>query len=243
MSKKEEDIFESMENAQGVVDVVAVEGSTDITPLSPGWSDYVMSHFHESELFDGRPTVAGLRRVAALLVGKIILSVPVREHIFAGNGRSAVAWSVQFEDGSTFGDVADCSSENTDDMYVPFALATAATRAEGRALRKALNLRTVAAEEVTSKNTAQISRDRSTSPATSNGEVNDSSRASDRQLNYIDSKCKSLNINVDKFLEAQFKIVNKKRMSKEMASKVIDRITVYQNGIEEVPTEVLGYTK
>ena len=73
--------------------------------------------------------------------------------------RSLCESSVPQADGSTFCDVADSWEGNTDDMFCVYSTATAATRAEGRALRKALRLRVVAAEEVTKKDTAKIAQD------------------------------------------------------------------------------------
>jgi len=234
---KEENIFDTMGESQGVVDVVATQ-SAAVSPTSPEWSDYVMSHFHEAELFDGRPTVVGLRRVAELLIGRIKVSMPVREYIFAGSSRSAVSWTVQFEDGSVFGDIADCSVENTDDMFLPFALATAATRAEARSLRKALRIRGVAAEEITSKNTAELTRDKLTKPASSTGEFEGGSRATDRQVNFLEVKCRQLNIDLTKFLDNEFK-AKKERLTKDTASKAIDRLNAYQNEHDQVPKDYL----
>ena len=38
---------------------------------SPEWSDYVLGHFEEDELWEGHPTASGLRRVTELLMGPI----------------------------------------------------------------------------------------------------------------------------------------------------------------------------
>ena len=68
-----------------------------------------------------------------------------------------------------------------------FNTATAATRAEGRALRKALRLKTVAAEEMTKKNTASIVRSISqTKQVATEGEYDNSQRMTDPQANFID---------------------------------------------------------
>jgi len=175
------------------------------SPTSLEWNDYVLSMFDESELFDGRPTCNGLRRVAELLLGRIVVSRSVREHVpLDGNsiGRSTVVWEVVFEDGSLFSDVADSWEGNTDDAFCVFATATAATRAEGRALRKALRLRTVAAEEMTKKNTSSIVRSISqTTNVATDGEYDDSQRMTEPQANFIDVKCKQLNLNVVEFFK------------------------------------------
>jgi len=58
-----------------------------------------------------------------------------------------------------YSEVADSWEGNTDDMFCAFAVAIASTRAEARALRKALKIKGVAAEELTKKDTAKIVRD------------------------------------------------------------------------------------
>ncbi len=135
----------------GTKDVI--QSKVSVTDIE--WNDYVMGHFSEKELFDGRPLCAGLRRVAELLLGKIVSSKPTQ--VFPPSntgeeiGRATGVWEVIFEDMSVFSDVADAWEGNTDDTFCVFNTATAATRAEGRALRKALRLKTVAAEEMTTK--------------------------------------------------------------------------------------------
>ena len=56
----------------------------------------------------------------------------------------------------TFAEVADVWHGNTDDLFCAHPVATACTRAEGRALRKALKLRVLAAEELAKKNIVEI---------------------------------------------------------------------------------------
>lgn len=158
-----DDLFESVEletpsNTEvGTKDVV--QPAVSITDVE--WNDYVLSNFNDNEMFDGRPLCAGLRRVAELLLGRIVVSRPTQ--IFpptSGDeiGRATVVWEVVFEDGSIFSDVADAWEGNTDDTFCVFNTATAATRAEGRALRKALRIKTVAAEEMTTKDTAKVAK-------------------------------------------------------------------------------------
>ena len=152
---KETDLFEDIElqtpsNTDTSVKDVVMEDAPSIT--SPDWNDYVLGLFADNELFDGRPTCAGLRRVSELVLGQIVSSKPTQ--IFPPSsgdevGRSTVVWEVVFGDGSVFSDVADSWEGNTDDMFCVFNTATAATRAEGRALRKALRLRTVSYTHLT----------------------------------------------------------------------------------------------
>jgi hypothetical protein len=206
-----------------VKDEIVTEGPS---PTDIEWNDYVLGLFDENELYDGRPLCAGLRRVAELLLGRIVSSRPTQ--VFPPTegdsiGRATVIWEVVFEDGSLFSDVADCWEGNTDDTFCVFNTATAATRAEGRALRKALRIKTVAAEEMTKKNTASIVRSISQAKemANTDGEYNDSSRITDPQARFVDGKCKQLNIDVEVFFKEIFNADVKRKVTKSQASDAI----------------------
>lgn len=245
--EKNDDLFENVylhtpENTETKVkDKIMVENPG---PTSTAWNDYVLSLFDESELYGGRPLCAGLRRVAELVLGRIVSSRPTQVFPPIGNdiGRATVVWEIIFEDGSLFSDVADCWEGNTDDTFCAFNMATAATRAEGRALRKALRLKTVAAEEITSKNTASIVRNISQSKNTSTeGEYDDSQRMTDPQANFIDVKCKQLNLNVVEFFKNVFDVNVKRNVTKGQASVAIQKLNDYQQDKSIIPNSINSY--
>lgn len=248
MSK--DDLFEGveLETPQNVdtrvKDRIVTEGPD---PTSPEWNDYVLSLFDDSELYDGRPLCHGLRRVAELLMGRIVSSKPTQVFAPTGGdeiGRATVIWEIIFEDGSLFSDVADCWEGNTDDAFCVFNTATAATRAEGRALRKALRIKTVAAEEMTNKNTASIVRSISQTKAmeTTEGEYNDSERMTDKQENFLDVKCGQVNVNVEKMFKEVFGLNVKRKITKGQASDAIKKVNLYQQEEESIPDSIVGYS-
>lgn len=211
--------------------------------LSPEWHDYAMGLFVESELVDGHPLVAGLRRVAELVLGPIMYSGPTQvfpvqrdDH----HGRATVVFTVEFENGMRYAEVADSWEGNTDDTFCAYAVAIASTRAEARALRKALKIKGVAAEELTKKDTAKIVRDISSTKNASEGEYNDQDRMSDAQYNFIDVKCKQLNIDGEK-LFAHFSVDSGKKVSKKIASEIIDSLNDYQRDKSSIPQDITGY--
>jgi len=211
--------------------------------LSPEWHDYAMTLFHPSEMIDGHPLVAGLRRVAEMVLGTITFSGPTQvfpvqrdDH----HGRATVVFSVEFSNGIRYSEVADSWEGNTDDMFCAFAVAIASTRAEARALRKALKIKGVAAEELTKKDTAKIVREISSNKASSEGEYDDQSRMSDAQYNFIDVKCKQLNIDGKKLFK-EFNVDSGKKISKKVASDIIDRLNDCQRDKNSIPQELLGY--
>lgn len=243
----EENLFEEVELATpsntntSVKDVVISDAPS---MLSPDWHDYAMTLFEESEMVDGHPLVAGLRRVAELVLGTIVFSGPTQvfpvqreDH----HGRATVVFTVRFSNGVEYSEVADSWEGNTDDMFCAFAVAIASTRAEARALRKALKIKGVAAEELTKKDTAKIVRDISTQKASSDGDYNDQSRMSDAQSNFIDVKCKQLNINGSKMFKDLFNVDSHKKVTKKVASDIIDRLNEFQRDKSAIPANVLGY--
>ena len=247
MTKEEDMLFDTIEletpsnTDTSVVDVIN-NGAPSTT--DPEWNDYVMSLFTKKEMYDGNPLVAGLRRVAELVLGTIVYSGPTQvfppqrdDH----HGRATVVFTVEFDNGMKFSEVADCWEGNTDDMFCAYAIATASTRAEGRALRKALRIRAVAAEEMTKKDTAKIVRDLSAQKDTSDGGYDDSGRMSDAQYNFIDVKCRQLGINGAILFKTIFSVDNNRKISKKVASDIVDRLNEYQRDKSTIPEEVLGY--
>ena len=126
-------------------------------------------------------------------------------------------------------------------MFCAYAVATASTRAEGRALRKALRLKCVAAEEITKKDTAKIVREASSKKSSSDGDYDDQSRMSDAQFNFIDVKCRQLNVNGKALFKEVFDVEVNRKVSKSIASDIIDRLNEYQRDKNSIPQELNGY--
>ena len=246
--EEDTDLFEGVEELEtpsntntSVKNVVLTDAPS---MLSSEWHDYAMKLFEESELVDGHPLVAGLRRFAELAIGPIMFSGPTQvfpvqrdDH----HGRATVVFTVKFANGQTYSEVADSWEGNTDDMFCAYAVAIASTRAEARALRKALKIKGVAAEELTKKDTAKIVRDISKQKESSDGDYDDQSRMSDAQHNFIDIKCKQLNIDGGKLFKEVFNVDSNKKVSKKVASDIIDKLNDYQKDKASIPETISGY--
>jgi hypothetical protein len=217
---------------------------------SEKWHDYVMSKFHPSELFDGNPVCAGLRRVAEELLGTIVVSRPAQVWPATdpdGPGRATVVFEVVIDwmdSGQlrTYSDVADVWHGNTDDLFCAHPVATASTRAEGRALRKALKVKCLAAEELAKKDVASIVRQSVQSQTPTDGEWKEDDNISGPQVNFIDAKCNQLNINVVKFInmgESKYESIYK--VTKKTASKMLGVLNEYQTGVKSIPDSITGY--
>jgi len=243
------DLFdqEDIENSQQETEL---QEETSPAYGSEDWHDYVMSKFHKSEMYNGNPLTVGLRRVAEELLGDIIVSRPttiVASDDPNGPGRATVGFEVVIDwmnSGQlrTYGDVADCWHGNTDDLFCAHPAATASTKAEGRCLRKALKVRCVAAEEIPrNKDVVAIVR-QSIKVEPSNGDWTEEDDITSPQIQFIDTKCKQLNVNVIKFInqgDKKYEAIGDVR--KMTASKMIKLLNEYQNKSKEIPDDIVGY--
>ena len=220
---------------------------------SEGWNDYVMSKFHKNELFDGNPVCAGLRRVAEELLGDIVVSRPSQVWPSSdpnGPGRATVVFEIVIDwmnSGQlrTYSEVADVWHGNCDALFAGHPVATASTRAEGRALRKALKVKCLAAEELAKKDVAEaVERaiQQSAPVVETTGEWDAEDSINDYQINFIASKCKQMNINVMKFVNMGVANYNQiEDVSKETAAKILGVLNEYQTNKKEKPETILGF--
>ena len=245
----EEEFFDTTGGQDGLTgsdadDIIVEDNSPTIG--SDEWHDYVMSHFKANELIDGNPTCAGLRRVAEILLGEIMFSGPTQ--IFPatdanGPGRATVVFTVEFnwmDSGlqKSFAEVADVWHCNTDDLFCAHPVATASTRAEGRALRKALKVRVLAAEELAKKDIVNVVQQ----SLSTSGEYDPDDRISPQQITFIDNKCRQLDINVVEFINIgseNYRSVND--VKRDNGKKMIRVLNEYQNETKDIPENVLGY--
>jgi len=221
---------------------------------SAEWSDYVMSLFTKEEMFNGNPLCKGLRRVAQVLLGPIISSKPVAIWPALdqnGPGRSTVQWEVVIRfnndagyegDHRVFGDVAETWHGNTDDIFLAHPTATAATKAEGRALRKALMVNCVAAEELTTKDVAAIVKQSVKQDAPTAGEMKDSDVMSKAQQKFLNTKFSQMDINAWKYLKSKKDYSDLTQITKKEASDMIQELNRIQQdgGLSE---DLKGYDK
>lgn len=234
MSEEKEKVVE--ENVDGEVEIPSYK--------SVEWHDYVMSRFDNSELVDivngpktfKAPTIPGLRRVVTLVLGDIEESQPV--DYYYNNGNHTVRYIVRILTPSgylEYGAIAGANKENTDDGYDLYLDAIAETRAEARALRKVLGLRTVAADEISRKGHKVESM-----PEETDGEWNGADPITSTQITTIEVKCKTLGICIEKFVQSEFNVKNIENLTKEDGIKLITKINKYQSTKSslEIPEEI-----
>lgn len=205
------------------------------------WSDYVLSLLKPEELMDGNPTTDGLRRLVELLFGPIVSSdcivvqCPNKDNSFTAVVHHTVV--IEFGPYDTFGNpnhrsfsgVADVNHRNTDSPFSAFAVATADTRAEGRALKRALGIKKVTAEE-----TANVVIDDPT--------VEEETGIKDAQVKTIATLCKRLDVNVKEFVNAGSREYNNiKEVRYKTALEMIKKLNQYQQDMKTIPDKLKGF--
>jgi hypothetical protein len=184
------------------------------------WSDWLMKQFDKSELVvkdkQRFPRVHGLRRLAQKLVGEIVESTticasPPKCLANGGVDLTSFIYKVTFKKHDsevlvTYSDAADVyyfseKSCNSDAKFARFPSALATTRAEARALRKALGLTTCSAEELApdlAPNTSIVEKKERVVDV--DEEV--PSLIDAGQIHFIKTKCAAVDIHPWKFLNS-----------------------------------------
>jgi len=224
-------------------------------PGSPEWHDFVMALLEDGEFAEDKesgnkyPCCHGLRRVATLLFGK--LTGGVKDIIYPDASdprRVVVVYELLIGDPAEgvplerYTEVSDSSLDNTDPFFLEHAVATASTKAQARCLKNALLIKTVTADEIKNADRSKIMGLEVGNDTL--GDYNDKEHISSRQLNYIDKLAAKADVDVDKFVEAQFgKKMDAKDLTVANGSKLGSLLDDYRGGREEIPEEIKGYKK
>lgn len=162
MLDEDDDILNEIEEVK--------ENETSKVNPRPGdtdWEDFVLSKLTEKEVEGGHPSTAGLRRIAPGLLGRFIDSGPITTFNpqQSNDHRATIVYEIVYvnkyfipeEDDENekiirIREVADAWENNIDgDIFKKFPSSIASTRAEGRALRKALLLSVAVKEELSTE--------------------------------------------------------------------------------------------
>jgi hypothetical protein len=226
-----------------VTEAVAVETKA-VTPNDLEWTDHVLSLLSDDEKISGNPTTDGLRRIFEKALNcRVLASVSdvVQTPEPNNEKRATVVHSITYllNEGArdqsdlntvTINGAADVFWGNCDKVYRNYPVAVAETRAEGRALRRALKLRKVVAAEELAKDIEDHPDENSVSKITNN------------QINFIDVLAKRLNMNVSKLLESNaLESKNIYSLSHDNAVAVIRLLSQYQQNVSQIPNELLGF--
>lgn len=209
------------------------------------WTDYVLSLLSDDEKINGNPTTDGLRRIFEIALNcKVVVSSSnvVQSPDPNNEKRATVIHTLCYYLNNstpetshlnmvTVDGAADVYWGNCDKIYRNHPVAVAETRAEGRALRRALKLRKVVAAE-------ELAKDIEDNP--DNNSVN---KISNNQINFIDVMAQRLNINVVKLFENnQLPTDNIYSISHDDAVNIIRLLSKYQQNISEISENIMGYS-
>ena len=200
----------------------------------PGWSEYILDNMSDSELIQGAPTVDGLRRATEKCFGEIlqskseIVEVPTRQ-----NNKCTIKHSLTIRKYSTDSiiEVDGCVDVLYDKIPYPFnthLVATADTRAEGKALRRALKIRVVTAEELQNQDEDDV--------------MSSEEGMNDQQILALNQMCKRLDISVTNFVKAQYnkvKVIND--VSNMEARVLIAQLSGFQRKPKSIDKKIKGY--
>lgn len=225
-----------------VNDTVSVEvGNMTVSPHQLEWTDHVLGLLNDDEKINGNPTTDGLRRIFETVLNCTVLKAEpkvLQTPDLANERRATVVYCMDYvlNDESVPEDLkhrsvsaaADVYWGNCDKVFRNHPVAVAETRAEGRALRKALRLRKVVTADEVAKDIVDHDQNNSNS-------INNS------QLNFFDVFGKRLNINIKKLLDTlAIGNSNVYNISYDDAVKTITTLSNYQQ-TNTVPQELLGY--
>lgn len=198
------------------------------------WEKFVMDKFLPEELYiddkgDGYPKLNGMRRIAIIVLGKIIRSIPVKV-VSNPPLSSYCVYEIEIENLGVFGAAADACVDNISGNYSIYPTTIAESRAEARAYRKALLLRTTSAEEIKGNEKAFDTVLESVKEYDTEGEI------SAQQISIIQTKCKKLKIDQNKFLESESVESDFKNAKRSDGVKLSKKISEFQQS--GIPTEL-----
>lgn len=215
-----------------------------VTPNDLGWTDHVLSLLSDDEKIMGNPTTDGLRRIFEIALDCRIVSSTsnvVQSPEPSNEKRATVVHSISYYlndpvleskglNVMTIDGSADVYWGNCDKIYRNHPVAVAETRAEGRALRRALKLRKVVAAEEIADNIDD------------HPDADSVSKISTNQINFMDVLSKRLNINTLELLKSlDFTFDTVYNISHDNAVLAIQKLSKYQQDMSLIPTELIGY--
>jgi hypothetical protein len=232
MAKKKEEVVEN-EN---------IEKKT-VTPNDLEWTDHVLGLLSDDEKIMGNPTTDGLRRIFELALNCTVVGADsnvVQSPDLNNERRATVTHTLTFvlNDESvseafkyrSVSGAADVYWGNCDKIYRNHPVAVAETRAEGRALRRALKLRKVVAAE-------ELAKDLDTEHL----EEQNLGKINSTQINFFDVFGKRLDINLHKLLERlAIDAKNIYNIAYDDAVKTITTLSSYQQN-NDIPEDIKGY--
>lgn len=235
MAEELSELVDSMDidTAGEYPDAPAYSGPAD---CDPEWSEYLLDQLSDHELINGAPTVDGLRRITEKCFGEIIESrSTIIEPPRSDNAlRCTICHTLVIAKYRGMRTIrvdgcVDVVHSKTPYPFKDHLVATADTRAEGKALRRALKIRVITAEELQSESEEEV--------LISDEGIND------QQILAINQLCKRLDVNVEGLVKTKCQGAEKiNEVNSLEARLIISQLSEFQRkpaSIEE--HKVSGY--
>ena len=243
-SKDYDDMSEQLSELVESMDIDAAGEYPDAEAVPEGtpsdhdaeWSEYLLDQLADHELINGAPTVDGLRRITEKCFSEIVESrSSIVETPRSDNGlRCTICHTLTIIKHRTMRTVridgcVDVLHTKTPHPFKDHLVATADTRAEGKALRRALKIRVITAEELQSENEEEV--------LTSEEGIND------QQILAINQLCKRLDVSVEAIVTSKCSNAEKINDINNLEARlIISRLSGFQRKPSEIEEEkVSGY--
>ena len=207
-------------------------------PKDPEWTDYILSDLTEDEKIKENPTTDGLRRLVEKFIGEIVesntdvLQAPSPDNERRATVKVEIVVRTRYTD-LRFSGAADVYPGNSVVPFCNHPVATAETKAEGRAYKRALKLRRVSTWEELDGSTTQPSEPTEEFPTF----------IKEEQINFLDVLGQRLDIDLNKFISTKHEIKDVRKLSYEQGGKLVGELSSMQNNKEEIDKDIQGYQK
>lgn len=229
--------FEEM--VEEVVEDTIKTSKDQKTPFEqdPEWSEHLLDQLSDTELINGAPTVDGLRRITQKCFGEIVESTSeiIETPTSQNNQRCVIKHTLGIEKYGGIGIIkvdgcVDVLYHKTPYPFKDHLVATADTRAEGKALRRALKIRVVTAEELQNEDESDT--------------ISSDELINDQQMLAINQLCKRLDISVQAIVTGEYNKVDKINRLRNMEARLlISKIAELQRKPKDIPKSYLGYNE
>ncbi|MFA5759398.1 MAG: hypothetical protein WC942_08615 [Clostridia bacterium] len=188
-----------------------------------GWTKYVLDELLEDDEKDnGVPKTDGLRRIARRMFTKLNITTEIAQSPNHSNADRAVVLVTIETNNAVVSGAADSCVANTDQKFEHFPVAVAETRAEGRALRKLLCLKTIVAEEaaddIVPMNVKPIPQ---------------------AMLITLQSMCKMIGVNLNKLVSyMQYEVETPEALTHQQGLEIAKQINDFKQNREAIPDAV-----
>ena len=201
----------------------------------PEWSEYLLDQLSDSELINGAPTVDGLRRITEKCFGEIVgsKSTIIESPTSQNNQRCTICHTLTIskyrsDQSISVDGCVDVLYHKTPYPFKDHLVATADTRAEGKALRRALKIRVVTAEELQNEDEQE---------ALSSDEL-----VNDQQVLALNQLCKRLDLSVTSFVKGEYNKVKKINELRNLEARLlIAKLSEFQRTPKDIPKSYMGY--